>query len=354
MPYTLTPHPILQAPMAGGATTPELVAAVSNAGGLGSLAGVMLSPEKLREEIRKIRTLTDRPFSVNLFVLKPVAVAQAELEAAMERLQPIRAELGLPPGKAPVKFSEDFEAQLEVLLEEKPPVVSFHFDLLPARQVERLHQAGCKVIGTATHVAEAMAWQEAGADYLCAQGAEAGGHRGTFIGPFEHAMTGILALLPQVVEAVKIPVIAAGGIMDGRGIAAALLLGASAVQMGTAFLTCPEAGIHPLFKQALLQTKGDPTVVTRTFSGRPARALRNAFIERMQPYEAQVPPYPIQNALTAEIRQAAAKAGRLEFMSLWAGQAACLCRSLPAALLVETLVQETHEALYRLEGALHA
>jgi nitronate monooxygenase len=142
--------------------------------------------------------------------------------------------------------------------------------------------------------------------------------------------------------------------MDGRGIAAALLLGASAVQMGTAFLTCPEAGIHPLFKQALLQTKGDPTVVTRTFSGRPARALRNAFIERMQPYEAQVPPYPIQNALTAEIRQAAAKAGRLEFMSLWAGQAACLCRSLPAALLVETLVQETHEALYRLEGALHA
>lgn len=354
MAFDLTPHPIIQAPMAGGATTPELVAAVSRAGGLGSLAGVMLPPDKLREEIRKIRALTDRPFGVNLFVLKPVTVAQAELEAAMERLQPIRAELGLPPGKAPAKFSEDFEAQLEVLLEEKPPVVSFHFDLLPASQVERLHQAGCKVIGTATNVAEALAWQEAGADYICAQGAEAGGHRGTFIGPFEHAMTGTLALLPQVVAAVKVSVIAAGGIMDGRGIAAALLLGASAVQMGTAFLTCPEAGIHPLYKEALLHTQGDPTVVTRTFSGRPARGLRNAFIERMQPYEALVPPYPIQNALTAEIRQAAARAGRLEFMSLWAGQAASLCRSLPAAMLVETLVRETQEALRQMKGALHA
>lgn len=258
MAFDLTLHPIIQAPMAGGATTPELVAAVSNAGGLGSLAGVMLPPERLREEIRKIRTLTDRPFNVNLFVLKPVAVAQAELEAAMERLQPIRAELGLPPGKAPAKFSENFEAQLEVLLEEKPPVVSFHFDLLPAFQVERLHQAGCKVIGTATNVAEALAWQEAGADYISAQGAEAGGHRGTFIGPFEHAMTGTLALLPQVVAAVKIPVLAAGGIMDGRGIAAALLLGASAVQMGTAFLTCPGRASTPFTKKPCCTPKATP------------------------------------------------------------------------------------------------
>jgi nitronate monooxygenase len=199
------------------------VAAVSNAGGLGSLAGVMLPPDKLREEIRKIRALTDRPFNVNLFVLKPVEVSQEELQTALGRLQPIRAELGLPPGAVPTKFSWDFEAQLEVLIEEKPPVISFHFDLLPAPQVERLHRAGCKVIGTATNVAEALAWQEAGADYICAQGAEAGGHRGTFIGPFEQAMTGVLALLPQVGAAVKVPIIAAGGIMDGRGIAAAML-----------------------------------------------------------------------------------------------------------------------------------
>jgi len=154
-----------------------------------------------------------------------------------------------------------------------------------------------------------------------------------------------MALVPQVADAVKVPVIAAGGIMDGRGIAAALLLGAVAVQMGTAFLTCPESGIHPLYKQALLQAQGDPTVLTRTFSGQHARGLRNAFIERMQPYEAQVPPYPIQNALTSEIRQAAAKAGRLHFMSLWAGQAVALSRALPAAQLVETLMQETHAAL---------
>ncbi len=345
MPFTLTPYPIIQAPMAGGATTPELVAAVSNAGGLGSLAGVLLSPDKLAEEIRRIRTRTGRPFNVNLFVLKTVQAASEDLRIAMERLEPIRAELGLSQATVPSKFSEDFAAQLEVLMEEKPPVVSFHFDIVSAQVVERLQEAGCKVIGTATNVAEAMAWEQAGADYVCAQGGEAGGHRGTFIGPFEQSMTGTMALVPQVADAVKVPVIAAGGIMDGRGIAAALLLGAKAVQMGTAFLTCPESGIHPLYKQALLQAQGDSTVVTRTFSGRHARGLHNAFIERMQPYEALVPPYPIQNALTGEIRQAAAKAGRLEFMSLWAGQAASLCRSLPAAELVETLMQETQTVL---------
>lgn len=345
MPYTLTPYPIIQAPMAGGATTPELVAAVSNAGGLGSLAGVLLSPDKLAEEIRRIRTRTGRPFNVNLFVLKTVQATSEDLRTAMERLEPIRAELGLSQATVPSKFSEDFAAQLEVLMEEKPPVVSFHFDIVSAQVVERLQEAGCKVVGTATNVAEAMAWEQAGADYVCAQGGEAGGHRGTFIGPFEQSMTGTMALVPLVADAVKVPVIAAGGIMDGRGIAAALLLGAKAVQMGTAFLTCLESGIHPLYKQALLQAQGDSTVVTRTFSGRPARGLRNAFIERMQPYEALVPPYPIQNALTGEIRQAAAKAGRLEYMSLWAGQAASLCRSLPAAELVETLMQETQTVL---------
>lgn len=345
MAFTLTRYPIIQAPMAGGATTPELVAAVSQAGGLGSLGGALLPPNRLREAIRQVRQLTDRPFNINLFVLEAAKVSADVLEAALDRLGPIRAELGLPPGTAPQKFSEDFGAQLEVLLEEKPPVVSFHFDIVPAQVVERLHKAGCKVIGTATNVAEARAWEEAGTDYICAQGSEAGGHRGTFMGPFEQSMTGTLALVPQVADAVKVPVIAAGGIMDGRGIAAALLLGASAVQMGTAFLTCPESGAHPLYKQALLEAKGDPTVVTRTFSGRPARGLHNTFIERMRPYEAQVPPYPIQNALTTEIRQAAAKAGRIEYMSLWAGQGVGLCRSLPAAMLVETLMHETQTAL---------
>jgi nitronate monooxygenase len=349
MPYALTQHPIVQAPMAGGATTPELVAAVSNAGGLGSLAGGLLSPDKLRHEIGKIRTLTARPFNVNLFVLKPIQATPEELQAALKRLHPIRTELGLPPATLPSQFSQDFAAQLEVLIEEKPPVVSFHFDIVSAQTLRRLHQAGCQVIGAATNVAEATAWERAGADYVCAQGAEAGGHRGTFIGPIEHSMTGTLALVPQVADAVKIPVIAAGGIMDGRGIAAALLLGAAAVQMGTAFLTCPESGIHPLYRQALLQAQADTTVVTRAFSGRPARGLRNAFIERMHPYEALVPPYPIQNALTGEIRQAAAKADRLEFMSLWAGQAASLCRSLPAAELVQTLMQETRVSLRQVQ-----
>jgi len=273
--------PIIQAPMAGGITRPELVAAVSSSGGLGSLGAGMLPPERIAADISAIRRLTNAPFNVNLFVLAAPQVDTSSLEAAMALLQTFREDLGLPVAEPPARFCEDFSEQLETVLEERPPVVSFTFGIIDGAAVERLHRAGAKVIGTATHVAEALAWEAVGADAVCVQGAEAGGHRGTFLGPPEEAMIGTLALVPQVIDAVQIPVIAAGGIMDGRGIAAALVLGAAGAQLGTAFLACKESGIPEQWKERLKASKDTGTRVTRLFSGRPARGLVNEFMERL-------------------------------------------------------------------------
>ena len=333
-------HPLIQAPMAGGATTPELVAAVSNAGALGSFAAATLSPAAMREGVARVRQLTERPFNVNLFVLDEPAPSDDEVARAQARLDPLRAELGLPPGGRPARFCEDNRAQLETLIELAPPVVSFTFGLLDAATVARLHAAGSLVIGTATTVAEACAWEAVGADLICAQGCEAGGHRGTFLGDPQQASIGLMALLPQVAAAVQVPVIAAGGLMDGRGIAASLLLGAQAAQLGTAFLCCPESGIPPIWKEAILAAGDDSTRLTRAFSGRYARGIANDFMRRFAAEEQQVPAYPVQNALTADIRQAATRQGRAEYLSLWAGQGAGMARALPAAELVRVLMDE--------------
>ncbi|HYQ37574.1 MAG TPA: nitronate monooxygenase [Pseudomonas sp.] len=333
-------HPLIQAPMAGGATTPELVAAVSNAGALGSFAAATLSPAAMREGVARVRQLTERPFNVNLFVLDEPAPSDDEVARAQARLDPLRAELGLPPGGRPARFCEDNRAQLETLIELAPPVVSFTFGLLDAATVARLHAAGSLVIGTATTVAEARAWEAVGADLICAQGCEAGGHRGTFLGDPQQANIGLMALLPQVAAAVQVPVIAAGGLMDGRGIAASLLLGAQAAQLGTAFLCCPESGIPALWKEAILAAGDDSTRLTRAFSGRYARGIANDFMRRFAAEEQQVPAYPVQNALTADIRQAATRQGRAEYLSLWAGQGAGMARALPAAELVRVLMDE--------------
>lgn len=336
--------PIIQAPMAG-VTTPELVAAVSNSGGLGSLGAGMHPPHRIAADIAAIRRLTNSPFNVNLFVLDAPNVDADMLHKAMERLQPIRKELGLPEAKAPDRFCEDFPAQLEIVLEEQPPVVSFTFGIVDRAVVDRLHQAGIRVIGTATHVAEARAWESAGADAVCAQGAEAGGHRGTFLGRSEDAMIGTFALVPQVVDAVRIPVIAAGGIMDGRGIAAALVLRAAGAQLGTAFLTSTESAIPSGWKERLKVAAETDTRVTRLFSGRSARGLVNEFMERLRASEHDVPDYPIQNALTGEIRSEAKKLGCLDYVSLWAGQGVPLVRSMSAAELIRRLSEETRESL---------
>jgi nitronate monooxygenase len=340
-------HPIVQAPMAGGATTAELVAAVSNAGGLGSFAGGYLSPDQIRTGVAEIRARTKKPFNVNLFVLNPPSADPAQVAKTLKLLQPIRDALGLPAASAPAKYSEDPLAQFDALVEAAPPVASFTFGALMPKQMAALKARGTLVMGTATNVAEARMWEQISADMICTQGSEAGAHRGTFLGDFESAMIGTMALVPQVVDAVKVPVLAAGGIMDGRGIAAALMLGAAGVQMGTAFLLCSESGISAPWKEALRGARGEQTRVTRIYSGKPARGIENEFMRRLTPLASELPPYPIQNALTSPIRQASARANRPEFLSLFAGQGVSMCRELPAAELVANLVEETRVALAR-------
>ena len=330
--------PIIQGPMTGS-DTPALAAAVSAAGGLGMLGCGMRSPAAMAEAAAAVRQQTDRPFGMNLFVQATPTPDEATVQTAMERLAPLYAELGLQPQR-PTQWCEDFAAQFEALLALRPAVASFTFGILDAAQVARLHAAGCLVVGTATTVAEARAWAQVGADAVCASGTEAGGHRGTFLGDFAASQVGTLALVPQCVDAVDIPVIAAGGIMDGRGIAAAQALGAQAVQMGTAFLACPESGIGPAYRQALAQAQDTDTRLTRVFSGRPARGIVNAMMEALAAEEDRVPAYPVQNALTGALRRAAAAQGRASHLSLWAGQGVAAVRPLPAAQLVALLAQE--------------
>ncbi|MBN5223550.1 nitronate monooxygenase [Serratia ureilytica] len=332
-------YPIVQGPM-NGASPPALAVAVSNAGALGSCAAALFSPAVILERVQQIRAQTAAPFNINLFLLDEQHPDLAELKRAQHLLRPFREALGLSEPPMPTQFAENNRDQIAALLEAAPPVVSFTFGVLPRATVTQFKKAGSRVIGTATTVAEARAWEEAGADFVCVSGAEAGGHRPTFLGDIEQSCVGLMALLPQVVAAVKIPAIAAGGIMNGRGIAAAQLLGAQAAQLGTAFLCSPESGIAEAWRAALRNAGDDSTRLTRAFSGRPARGIVNDFMRQMRAEEAQILPYPVQNALTGDIRQAAAKAGRAEFMSLWAGQGVGLARPMLAAELVATLAAE--------------
>lgn len=343
-------YPIIGAPMVGACTT-DLTVSISNAGGLGPLAAAAMAPEAIHKEITEVRKRTSKPFNVNLFVLGEVKADPQQVARALELLAPIREELGLAPGQPLEQYSQDNAAQFAAVLEERPAMASFTFGILTKAQVAAFKSRGILVMGTATTVAEARAWEAAGADMVCTQGAEAGAHRGTFLGDFEASLVGTMALVPQVVDAVRVPVIAAGGIMDGRGIAAALMLGAAGVQMGTAFMTCPEAGIPEVWREAVRGARDTDTRVSRIYSGRYARGIVNEFMRRLTPVAAEIAPYPIQNALTGPIRQAAAKAGRAEYLSLWAGQAASMSRGLSAAELFAALVRETQEALGRAASA---
>ncbi|MCZ8219466.1 MAG: nitronate monooxygenase [Acidovorax sp.] len=350
--------PIVQGPMTGS-DTPALAAAVSEAGGLGMLGCGMRSPAAMAEAAAEVRRRTDRPFGMNLFVQATPTPDEATVAAALQRLAPFYAEFGLVPER-PAQWCEDFGAQFDALVAARPAVASFTFGILSAAQVARLQAVGSTVIGTATTVAEARAWAAVGADAVCASGMESGGHRGTFLSPghdtppaggpsvddFEASMLGTLTLVRQCVDALppSIPVIAAGGIMDGRGIAGALALGAQAVQMGTAFLTCPESAIGPAYRQALTQAGPPDTRTTRIFSGRPARGIVNTMMDALRADERSVPPYPVQNALTGALRRAAAQAGRADHLSLWAGQGVAQVRPMPAAELVAVLAQELQAA----------
>lgn len=336
-------HPIIQAPMAG-ACTPELVAAVSNGGSLGSLGAAPMNPELLRAQIEKIRTLTDQPFNINLFAPQSEQFDKGAVleESARDLLEKYHQELDLGDLPTPSGIFGPAEEQLQVLIEEKVPVISFHFGI-EAHHVDLIHSAGLKVICSATTVEEAIHLAALGCDAVIAQGSEAGGHRGTFIGNFQNALIGTMALVPQIVDAVSVPVIAAGGIMDARGIVACKALGASGVQMGTAFLGCPESGIADVWREQLKASSPGRTTVTEVMSGKPARGLSNRYIEEMEALEEGPMPYPLQYALSGAIRRKAVEQGNPDFLAMWSGQGVGMLRVMSATDLLGALVKETQE-----------
>ncbi|HEY2928639.1 NAD(P)H-dependent flavin oxidoreductase [Piscinibacter sp.] len=328
-------HPIVQAPLGGEPAGAALVAAVSNAGGIGILGAAYMAPARIAEVIAQIRALTDKPFGVNLFCPTRWQRDEARIARFVERITLYHAELGLPPPQVPERFEEDFEAQFEVVLQAEVPVFSFVFGDLGRERIAALQSEGTKVWGTATHVREAVHLAALGVDAIVAQGAEAGGDRASFLGERDDGLVGTLALVPQLVDAVPLPVIAAGGIADARGVRAVQALGASGAAAGTAFLLADECPISPAYRAALQAAREADNGLTRAFSGRWARGLMNRFSREMA--DAELPDFPIPNALTRPLRQAAAKAGRAEFLSLWAGQAVALAQPLPAADIVRAL-----------------
>ncbi|MEJ8543768.1 NAD(P)H-dependent flavin oxidoreductase [Brevibacillus borstelensis] len=337
--------PIIQAGMAGGTTTPELVAAVSQAGGLGTLGAGYMSGEQIRAAIRAIRELTDKPFGVNLFIPEEESGRTAPGEAVRQIMNETRRRLGIPEDPELGKVAEPFEEQMAAVLEERVPVFSFTFGLLDKRSMAECKKRGIVVMGTATTVREGVALEASGVDMVVAQGSEAGGHRGSFLPDSPNNLVGLMALIPQMADRLSVPVIAAGGIMDGRGIAAAFMLGAQAAQLGTAFLLTEESGAHRLHKQAVLSASDEETVLTTAFSGKAARGVNNEFMRLLAPYAEDIPSYPAQNAMTRDIRQAASRQERSEFLSMWAGQAGALGRTLSAGQLVSKLVEETESLL---------
>lgn len=341
--------PIIQAPMAGGVTTPDLVAAVSQAGALGSFGFAYMQPEAMQRDATLVRDRTKAPFNVNLFLSKnPGAIDPNTQRAALDAVGPYFEELGLKrPNPVQPPYGPDQQSQLDAVEEIRPAVLTCHLGELDAKRLARMRALGIRVGSSATCVAEAKHLESLGVDFIIAQGGEAGGHRGTYLRDPYECMTGTLALVRLIVKAVRVPVVAAGGIMDGAGIAAVLALGAEAAQLGTAFLTCAESGAPAVHKKAILAARDDDTLITEKFSGKPARGIVNRYIREMR--DAPVLPFPAQNALTGPLRAAAARAGNADFPSLWAGQAAPLARELPAAELVATLANETTETFERVQ-----
>lgn len=336
-------HPVVLAPMGGGPGTPELAAAVSNAGGFGILGTAYLTPAELAEAVSRTRSLTARPFGVNLFAGGWEQPRGADAAAMLSMLAEAHARLGIAAPALPEVGPDPFPSQLEAVLEARPAVFTFTFGVPSAEQLARVRAAGVQAWGTATTTSEARILADAGVDAIVAQGAEAGAHRGTFAAPFDEAMMPVMELVRAIRAAVDLPVIAAGGIMNGRDIAAVLAAGASAAALGTAFLVCPESGAPDAHKRAILEAREDTTVITRAFSGRPARGQRNEWIDMIGDVDA-ILPYPLQNALTRPMRKAAALQGDRRYLSLWAGTNADRARAMPAGELVRTLVDELRDA----------
>jgi nitronate monooxygenase len=337
-------HPIVQAPMAG-ASTPGMAIAVANAGGLGSLGCAMMTPDQLRQTAAEVAAGTNRAVNYNFFVHPEPDLSGYDPAPMRAALAPLYAEFGLGDVATPSVSAPAFnDTMLGALLDCHPRIVSFHFGLPSPRAIAALKEADVILVGNATCVAEARVLEDAGMDAIVAQGAEAGGHRGAFIGaPTENDM-GTLALVPLIVDAVRVPVIAAGGIFDGRGVAAAFMLGASGAQLGTAFLRAPECAIPGPHKAALAQTPDNRTKLTRAFTGRPARSIRNRMTEAPE-IEKLAAPFPAQRALSAPLAKAGLAKGSGDFVSLWSGQAGPRAREAPSAEIFREICDEALKLL---------
>ncbi|RRB00941.1 NAD(P)H-dependent flavin oxidoreductase [Larkinella rosea] len=338
--------PIIQAPMAGSVLS-KMAIAVSEAGGLGSLPCALLRIDQIRHEYELIRQKTAKPVNLNFFCHQSPKVDQDRENRWRKRLESYYTEFGIDPNEPiPTSSRAPFDADLCALVEElRPEVVSFHFGLPDQKLLTRVKAAGAKVLSSATTVEEAVWLEREGCDAIIAQGAEAGGHRGNFLSDTMATQVGTMALVPQVVDAVNIPVIAAGGIADARGMVAALVLGASAVQLGTAYLFCPEAEISPLYRQALRNVKDNNTAITNVFTGRPARGVVNRLVREAGPLSADAPEFPLAGGALMPLRAKAEPSGLADFTSLWSGQAASLGRELSAGELTRLLAEEMHNKI---------
>jgi nitronate monooxygenase len=346
-----TEFPIVLAPMAG-IMDADLVIAAAQGGALGSLPCAMISVEKAREQINIIRQRVSAPVNMNFFCHNAVDADPAREAGWKKRLGPYYDELGLDPAM-PIDAANraPFDAAMCALVEElKPDVVSFHFGLPDPALLRRVKAAGCIVISSATIVREAIWLEENGADAIIAQGAEAGGHRGMFLTENIAEQPGTFALVPQVVDAVKVPVIAAGGIADGRGIAAAFALGAAGVQIGSAYLRCPESKVIAPARVALAQARDDSTVITNVMTGRPARGVANRVMREVGPISPDAPAYPHSATALGPLKVAAEKQGKVDFTNLWAGQAVRMGREVPAAELTRALAGAALARLSRMAG----
>jgi len=340
-------YPIIQGPL-GGLSSQKLTAAVSNFGGLGSFGALNLSAEAIKDVIAEIRSLTSKPFAMNLWVSQEDEGTRRSDERAFVRsLPPIArqlSELGAPlPTYKPFSPATRFEDQARALIDAKVPVFSFIFGIPPKEILEECRMKGIVTIGAATTPEEGAALQEAGVDAVVASGFEAGGHRGSFLRPAEDSLTGTLSLIPQVVDMVDVPVIAAGGIGDARGVVAAMALGAEAVQMGTVFLACEESGASRLHRETLRRRDAKHTALTKGFTGRLARGIRNRILEDLNQAGTEVLPYPLQRELVRILTIAAEAAGRADLVPMWAGQSANLSTCTDASAFLTSLVKEVSE-----------
>ncbi len=346
-----TEFPILLAPMAG-VMDADLAIAVAQGGGVPSLPCAMFSPDKAREQVKIVRQRVSAPVNLNFFCHEAVDADPVREKIWRQRLAHYYREHGLDPSaeinaanRAP--FDDTF---CEVVEELKPEIVSFHFGLPEPRLLERVKATGACVMSSATIVREAVWLEERGADIVIAQGAEAGGHRGMFLTENIAEQIGTFALLPQVVDAVKVPVIAAGGVADGRGIAAAFALGASAVQIGSAYLRCPELKVIAPARLAFAAANDESTVITNVMTGKPARGVVNRTMREVGPISQDAPAFPHSATALAPLKQAAEKAGKVDFTNLWAGQAVCLGRDIPAAELTRALADDALARMRKLAG----